>query len=266
MMKNANGSKPGRRLKRSHGPNSVPGGGAREPENDSVPTIRSSGQTSVLRERMTSLFDNILVLAPHPDDAELGCGGLIARLADEGRKVTIGVLTDRDGNLPYVNDSSLQTESQRAARILSGRKKDTFSIKVLHFTFPIREFSAARQRIFTSLERLRNELRPNLILAPARGDLHQDHAVAFAEAQRVFRGFTQVTYEVLRSNFTFIPNLFMEISAKQLARKTQAVQCYQTQSHKPYCSAEVIVSQATVMGAKADCKFAEGFFVETMVV
>lgn len=211
-------------------------------------------------------FRKAIVFAPHPDDAELSSGGLIARLADEGCAVTIVTMTDRDGNVSYLRDGAkLHSETDRAAHCLTNGHNGSPPIQVAHFEFPIYEFPVARQRILTSMERVRRDIMPDLVIAPAQGDLHQDHATVLAEAQRSFKGVTLLTYQILHSNFTFQPLVFVRLDRRHIERKIRAVQNYRTQASKPYCSPTVIESQAAVYGAMCGCEYAEAFGVRWIV-
>src|ERR1700733_12626407 len=60
--------------------------------------VRSKGQSMV--KRLMSSMQRVLVLAPHTDDAELGCGGTIARLLREGEDVFVAAFSTAEGSLP----------------------------------------------------------------------------------------------------------------------------------------------------------------------
>lgn len=106
--------------------------------------------------------ERLLVLAPHPDDEVIGCGGLVALHLVEGRQVRIVVATDgAEGGAADVREE----ESRRAIGVLGSAD--------LHFLhFPDRSLgdeAAGRIR-----EQLR-DFRPDLVLIPSPIEIHPDH-------------------------------------------------------------------------------------------
>lgn len=208
---------------------------------------------------MLSSLSPVLVIAPHCDDAELGCGGTIARLLGMGAKVTIATLTDRDANLPQSAIDRTPTHMEEAGKVLAN---ESDGLRLVHYQFPLYEFLTVRQKILREFERLREMVNPKCILATHGRDINQDHSVAMEEARRVFRGRTLLSYQILRSTYVFNPQVFVELTREQLDRKIASVQCYSTQSAKYYCRPEVIEANARIRGAMAECEYAEAFEVE----
>lgn len=196
----------------------------------------------------------ILILAPHPDDAELGCGATIAKLADAGVSITILMLSDR-------GEQAWMREAVEAARILSPEREIT--VETLHHT--VFHMAEQRQAILRALEAYRDKLNPDAVFAPAAWDLHQDHVCAMAEARRVFRDTTLLGYEILRSARRFRPMVFIPVTRDQVDRKRRAAACYVTQRHKLYCKRAAIDGLATARGAMCNQPLAEAFEIEWMV-
>ena len=211
------------------------------------------------------MFTRILILAPHPDDAELGCGGTIARLADEGRGVMVATLTDRDGNCPLMGDIASESENALEQLVGAARMKSGQCV-LIHLAFPLFEMRTVRQHVLSTFERLRRELKPDAVFAPALGDLHQDHQVCMDEAARAFKGVTLLGYHILRSNPDFAPSVYVGITEDQLARKAAAVACYSTQRDKAYCQPPVLRAQAAFCGAQCGLPLAEAFSVRWAVM
>jgi len=211
------------------------------------------------------MFTRVLILSPHPDDEALGCGGTVARLADDSREVIVVTLTDRDANQPLLDDIASESENALeqlvgAARVKSGQ------CALIHLAFPLFEMRTVRQHVLTTFERLRRELKPDAVFAPALGDLHQDHQVCMEEAARAFKGVTLLGYHILRSNPEFAPAVYVGITEEQLERKTAAVQCYSTQREKEYCKPWTLRAQAAFRGAQCGLPLAEAFSVRWAVV
>lgn len=196
--------------------------------------------------------NKLLVTAAHPDDAELGAGGTIARLAERGCKVLILMLSDR-------GEKTWFDEAKAAAAELH----ESVKVETLHLT-PF-HVATERQSLMRSLEQYRQDFAPDCVIAPAAGDEHQDHVAAMEECRRVFKGCSLLGCEIIRSNKRFRPRLFSKIYFPHLKRKGAAVEKYTTQKDKYYCFFNVIRGLAMVRGAQCECEFAEAFDVEWIV-
>jgi len=174
-------------------------------------------------------------------------------------EVAVAILTDRDGNGPWQDGEQLQTDTLEAINCLVGHSpRDRLS--TLRFAWPVQQLRLVADHIRHDLERLERTIKPAWVFVPARGDLHQDHQTARAEALRVFKRAAILEYEILPSApADFAPNLYVRVTQEQLERKIAAVQCYTTQRHKHYCRPEVIRAQARFRGAKVGAEFAEAF-------
>jgi bacillithiol biosynthesis deacetylase BshB1 len=110
-----------------------------------------------------------LVIAPHPDDAELGAGGLILQLKAEGRRVGVLDLTNGEPT-PHGNPALRQRETEEATRILQLDWRDNLGL-------PNRSLQAtldARRQLAAVLR----QVRPTWLLAPYWIDAHPDHVAA----------------------------------------------------------------------------------------
>ena len=105
------------------------------------------------------MFENhkkILVLAPHTDDGELGCGGTIARLIEEGCEVHyVAFSACEQSVLPQFPSDILITEVKAATKIL-GIKPQNLTL----LTYDVRTFNYRRQEILNDIIRLKNETSP----------------------------------------------------------------------------------------------------------
>ena len=197
--------------------------------------------------------DTVLVLAPHPDDFELGMGATAAKLSDMGVNILVLMLSDR-GELTWLD------EAHEAAAIIG----ENVTVETLHLT--VFHMANERATLLRSLEQYRKAV-PDLgaVFAPASGDMHQDHVTCMNEARRAFKGVTLLGYEILRSNFIFNPQLFIEVEAAHLDRKHQAIAKYHTQRGKSYCCHPVVGGLARARGSQSETIEAEAFEVEWMV-
>ena len=122
------------------------------------------------RELDLSTARRVLVIAPHPDDETLGCGGTLARLAPRC-EIQVLLVTNGDGggDLPAGTSERRKQEMSAAAKVLG------ITAAVLHLDQPDGEFSdspAYREALTTHIERVQ----PNWVFLPWLGDSHRDHA------------------------------------------------------------------------------------------
>lgn len=107
----------------------------------------------------------VLALGAHPDDLEIGAGGLLARLAAEGAKVTMAVVT-----VPNAFEIR-RAEARAAARVLGADPVFLFD------DGPGRVEDAPMHELVRRLDQLVGDLRPSLVLTHSDKDLHWDHGL-----------------------------------------------------------------------------------------
>jgi LmbE family N-acetylglucosaminyl deacetylase len=211
---------------------------------------------------MESFFQRVLVLAPHTDDGEIGCGGTIARFVEEGKGVYyVAFSTARTSVRPEFPDNILEIEVKEATRVL-GIPPERLIIR----NFPVRNFPEHRQAILQTLIDLRREIHPDLIMVPSPHDIHQDHQVIAAEGLRAFKRHTILGYEEPWNNIVFETRCFMVLEERHVTRKVKALQCYNSQLHRSYLDAEFIWSQAQMRGTQIEGGYAEAFEVLRWVI
>lgn len=199
--------------------------------------------------------EKVLVLAPHTDDGELGCGGTIARLLEEKKEVFyIAFSTCRESVPEGLPDNILEKELLQATKTLGIRQEN-----VIILDFPVREFWGHRQKILDEMIRIGKEIKPSIILAPSQHDIHQDHHVIAEEAMRAFKKKTLFAYEVPWNNFTFNNQIYVKLEEKHLEKKIEAISCYESQRGREYVSRDFIYGQAKVHGVQIGQKYAEIF-------
>src|ERR1700716_3928690 len=112
----------------------------------------------------------ILVLAPHTDDGELGCGATMAKFAAAGKNVFYVAFSTCAKSLPpALPKDTLAIECKKAISILGIKEEN-----IMLFDFEVRELMIHRQRILEELVSMNKKLSPDLVLLPAMNDIHQD--------------------------------------------------------------------------------------------
>lgn len=180
---------------------------------------------------------SILVIAPHPDDEVLGCGGAILRHIDHGDAVHVMVVTRGAPELFPSQQVKTVRDELRAAHEILGVK----AVEYLDFPAPKLDTIAGHELADRIAQSIRS-VRPDTVYLPHNGDLHTDHGIVFQAALVASRPINDCSvrrmlcYETLSetdwappfAGDAFIPTVFVDIS-KYLDRKLQAMECYRSQ-------------------------------------
>lgn len=204
----------------------------------------------------------ILVLAPHTDDGELGCGGTIAKFCAEGKEVYYVAFCLWSIELPANGAShTLEVECRKATAALGIKEKN-----LILFDYKVRNLPEKRQEILEQLLQLHKQINPDLVFLPAASDIHQDHQVIHQEGMRAFKNVTFAGYELPWNNYSFHTNFFIRLSEAELNKKIDALKSYQSQSHRNYMQEDFIRSLARVRGVQANSPYAEAFEIYKWIV
>ena len=206
--------------------------------------------------------NNVLVLAPHTDDGEFGCGATIAKFVQEGRRVIYAAFSAAEQSvLPHLPSDILRTEVREATSLLGIKHEDC-----LILDFEVRRFPENRQSILDQMIKLQSTYNPDLLLLPSSHDTHQDHQTISQEGFRAFKKTTMLGYEVPWNNLEFRTNCFISFSEDLLKKKIAALNVYESQKHRSYANAEFIRSLAVTRGVQIGKSFAECFEVIRWVI
>jgi LmbE family N-acetylglucosaminyl deacetylase len=220
-------------------------------------------------------MDRILVIAAHPDDEVLGCGGTIARLAQEGHDVYIAILgegaTSRyakrdDADQEIVKD--LQTQSRAVAQLLGAKDLFMSGLPDNRFdTVPLLD-------IIKIIEDTIAKVKPDVVYTQHGGDLNVDHSTVFRATLTATRPVADCcvrelyAFEVASASEwafqqfapPFEPNVFMDVSST-LELKLKAMQVYE-QEVRPFPhprSPDALRAIAKRWGSVAGVMAAEAF-------
>ena len=191
----------------------------------------------------------ILFIGCHPDDIELGCGGLINKLKNQHKIYTL-ILSK---NLDQPEHKNLVIESKKSLKILGVKEKN-----IIFGDFKSREFSYQRQKIVDYLWQIKKKIKPTCIFITPF-DLHQDHQVCNMESKRVFREKSILEYDLVRSSLDRNHSIFVELTKKELDVKIKALEQYKTHSKRNYFKKQAITSIAQSGGIKQELDFCEIF-------
>ena len=224
---------------------------------------------------------DILAIGPHPDDAELICGGTLAKLSRAGRR--IGILDLTRGEMGTRGSVDIRAaEAAASAKVLGVRWRENLGLP-----------DAAienRPETRSALARLLRQLRPQVVIAPAPRGRHPDHRVAsqlvrdacFLAGIRKVDPATEphrprkLLYAIAYREDHVKPTFVVDISA-DFETKLRAIACYAsqfeglTQAGEVFPTgeplADVIRHQSAHYGSLIRCAYGEPYFTqETMRV
>lgn len=197
----------------------------------------------------------ILVLAPHTDDGELGCGGTINKLISEGNDVYYVAFSICEESVPTGYPKNALEVEVKEATIVLGIPPQNLIIK----NYPVRKFNSFRQNILEDLVQLREAIKPDIVFMPCSRALHQDHHAIYSEGIRAFKHFTIYGYDLPWDTIAFSTTAFYQLELIHVEKKIEAMDCYKTQNFRTYCDREFIKGLARVRGAQIATKYAEAF-------
>ncbi|MGY0217552.1 PIG-L deacetylase family protein [Endozoicomonadaceae bacterium StTr2] len=200
-------------------------------------------------------MDKVLVLAPHTDDGELGCGGTISRFVEEKKEVFYAAFSICEESVPEgFPDNILEIEVKNATQSLGVNESNLFIFK-----HKVRNFPRQRQEILDDMIKLRSLINPDLVLMPSNKDIHQDHKTIAEEGLRAFKRSCALGYEVPWNNMTLENNMFISLEERHIDKKVESLTHYKSQQHRSYVSEEFLKSLARVRGVQGKTTFAESF-------
>jgi LmbE family N-acetylglucosaminyl deacetylase len=207
--------------------------------------------------------ERVLVIGAHPDDAVLGCGGVIVRYSREGKEVYLCVATRAytpDWSPEYVANQMKELENSN--RILGVKK-------TYYLDFPAAKLDTVPQKVVNdTLWGLVNEVRPQVIYVNDGDDLNADHRLLFESAlvaTRPVNGYIRRVLSYSTSEWgpiraPFSPNVYIDIT-DTFEAKIRALMCFASEI-RPYPhprSPEIIKALTEKRGSEAGIPMAEAF-------
>lgn len=206
---------------------------------------------------MINSFNNVLVLAPHTDDGELGLGATIKLLTECGKKVTYVAFSTAQQSVPDGFPKDVLSQEVKKATNKLGISEENLLI----FNYEVRKLGYVRQEILENLILLKRNNAFDLVFIPSPHDIHQDHVTIAQEGIRAFKNTTILGYELIWNNLTFNSQCFVAVENRHLCAKINALRQYNSQGSKDYLSEDFVISLARARGVQAGCQYAEAFEV-----
>lgn len=213
----------------------------------------------------------VLIIAPHPDDEVLGCGGLIAKYLTEGNEVYVGIVTKEAEPLYTEEDDQANKQASRNAHRVLGVTGTFF----LDLPAAMLE-SVPRYELNSAIGKLIADIRPEEVYIPHRGDMHLDHkmivdACMVAVRPRfdysvkriyAYETLSETEWDIPNTTNAFIPNVYVDIT-KYIDRKIAAMEEYKTQicDYPNPRSIQGIRALAMLRGTTISREYAEAFML-----
>lgn len=197
----------------------------------------------------------VLAIGAHPDDIEIGAGGLLFELARNQARVRYAVLT---------GTAERHQEARNAARAFMPEAE----LDVDLFDLPEGRLPAVWGSVKEVLEGLARSCAPDVIIAPSRDDAHQDHRTIGEIVPTVFRDRLYLAYEIPKWDGDLRrPSIYAPMSAETARRKVELLhKCFPSQRHRGWWDDEVFLGLARLRGMECGARYAEAFSCAKAVI
>lgn len=195
---------------------------------------------------------SVLAIGAHPDDVEIGCGGLLLRLTrtSPGVHVHVVVLSGTDERAE---------EARTAARLFLAGADATVEV----LTLADGRFPESWGTVKDALEVLAQRTEAELVLAPHPGDAHQDHRLIAEIVPTVWRDHLILGYEIPKWDGDLSrPNLYVPLDEEVARAKVDLLnRAYTSQAGRDWWDDEVFLGLARLRGMECRARYAEAFHV-----
>lgn len=213
-------------------------------------------------------MNKVLIIAVHPDDETLGSGGTLLKHKANGDEVHWLICTQTDIKNDFYN-----IREQEIQKVYNLYNFDTITNLQLK-TMQVDEYSMSE--LIGKISKVMNEVNPNIIYLPFKGDVHSDHRKIFEASYSCTKSFrypfikkiymmetlSETEFAPSTKEDSFIPNIFVDIS-DFMDKKIEIMKVYESEiAEHPFPRSERnLRALATLRGATAGCAYAESFML-----
>ena len=201
-----------------------------------------------------------LFLGAHCDDIEIGCGGTIQKL----------VRSYPNSNYHWIVFSSNANRKSEAQSSATDYMAGITQKNIVINEFKNGYFPQEWANIKDYMEKLKSQVRPDVVFTHYRNDLHQDHRVVSELTWNTFRDNTILEYEIAKYDGDLgQPNCFVHLSKEQSTYKVKKIlQHFQSQKDKHWFTEEVFLSLMRLRGLESisPSGYAEAFYSRKMII
>jgi len=210
--------------------------------------------------------NKVLVIAVHPDDETLGCGGTLLKHKSNGDEIHWLICTTIDKSHNYYE--TREKEIEKVAELYGFDSIHNLRLK----TMQVDEYSMSE--LVGKISKVINEVKPNIVYLPFKGDVHSDHRKIFEVAYSCTKSFrypfikkiymietlSETEFAPSTKEDSFIPNSFVDIS-EHMDKKIKIMKVFESEidPHPFPRSERNLIALATLRGATCGCEYAESF-------
>lgn len=193
----------------------------------------------------------VLAFGAHPDDLEIGAGGLLARLSAEGADVTMAVVA-------VPNNFDVRKQEARAGADIVGA-----DLMVLFDDKPVRVEDIPMYELVRRFDQLVGDLHPDLVITHSANDLHWDHGLVHKATISALRRtpcdlLAYLSSPEMNAHARCVGECFADVSTS-IDTKLNAIKCHQSQLAK--FDLESSRDLARAMGRISGYEYAEAYQV-----
>jgi len=213
-------------------------------------------------------MNKVLIIAVHPDDETLGCGGTLLKHKANGDVIHWLIGTETTPGTEFYN--SREEEIEKVSKLYAFDSVHNLKLKTMH----VDEYTMSE--LIGKISKVINEIQPNIIYLPFKGDVHSDHRHIFDAAYSCTKSFrypfiqkiymietlSETEFAPSTKEDSFIPNVFVDIT-QYMDKKLEIMQIFQSEiaEHPFPRSIRNLKALATLRGASAGCEYAESFML-----
>ena len=211
-------------------------------------------------------MNKVLIVAVHPDDETLGCGGTLLKHKANGDEIHWLICTTINTQHTYYKQREL--EIQKVNEHYNFNSIHNLELK----TMQVDEYSMSE--LIGKISNIINEVEPNIVYLPFKGDVHSDHRKIFEASYSCTKSFrypfikkiymietlSETEFAPSTKEDSFIPNVFVDISS-YMNKKIKIMKIFESEiGEHPFPRSERnLHALATLRGATAGCEYAESF-------
>lgn len=212
--------------------------------------------------------NKVLIVAVHPDDETLGCGGTLLKHKANGDKINWLICSTIDKSQSHYKARSKEIEE--VSKLYGFDSVHNLELKTMHLD----EYSMSE--LIEKISKVMNEVKPNIIYLPFKGDVHSDHRIIFDAAYSCTKSFrypfikriymietlSETEFAPSTIEDSFVPNVFIDVS-EYFEKKVDIMKVFESEiAEHPFPRSERnLRALATLRGATCGCEYAESFML-----
>jgi len=217
-------------------------------------------------------MNRVLVVAVHPDDETLGCGGTLLKHKNSGDYISWLIITKAKTEDGF-DIKSIQKREKEIENVSKNYGFDRV-VNLELSTMRVDEYSMSD--LVGKISKVVNDIKANIIYLPFKGDVHSDHRKVFEATYSCTKSFrypfikkiymmevlSETEFAPSTKEDSFIPNVFVDIS-KFMDKKIEIMKVFESEiGEHPFPRSEKnLTALATFRGACCGCEYAESFIL-----